>query len=386
MRKLLLLPVVALFVSSCSNIEDDEKISITRYSTCGVKNSDFTDYSENGLKSVTFKDKSFFWNQNETIYIWFFNGTKGQQSEFMKCCYDWQQHTNLKFVRATSLAKSSFRVSFEPRNVTSVVYNSDGTTITSSTTGVSHIGPYYRTGVDTCMHIYLGNTFNTDEFRSTVRHELGHALGFLHEHESPNATIKLNGGSYKYPKEIVDASEYDIYSIMHYQFFKEETEDKKSYPNNVDLSAQDIKSVSALYPQDGWKYLFDNSNRIQGCYRTDTKGDRIVLTAPLGKIFTSKRSGTVALKHYFHAGVKDNLYTISDEVKNVPGWECKGTIGYVYNTPGTDRIPVVRYYSSKFNNHKLYSSNCEKTFYYNGKDVDKFESYVREGVVMYLPK
>jgi len=57
--------------------------------------------------------------------------------------------------------------------------------------------------------------FSYERIRGIFRHEIGHVLGFRHEHVHPEATVDrelcpMEGG------EIVAITDYDRYSVMHY--------------------------------------------------------------------------------------------------------------------------------------------------------------------------
>lgn len=108
-----------------------------------------------------------------------------------------------------------------------------------------------------------------DEMRRTVLHELGHAYSFIHEHESPNATIPWNKPVvYAYYREtmgwdeaMVDAQvfsrmdktstlpgPYDRESIMHYMIAADMLTDPAFAVGwNTRLSAQDMTMAAAWY-------------------------------------------------------------------------------------------------------------------------------------------
>jgi len=111
--------------------------------------------------------------------------------------------------------------------------------------------------------------------RDTALHEIGHVLGFPHEHQNPRAGIVWDeekvyanlGGppnnwsreeTYwniirKIPANTVDGSGWDKNSIMHYQFAAGLIREPSEFQTNAlipvsGLSALDIKTVRELYP------------------------------------------------------------------------------------------------------------------------------------------
>ena len=121
----------------------------------------------------------------------------------------------------------------------------------------------------------FGWDLTTSYGRDTALHELGHVLGFPHEHQNPRAGIVWDEEKVyaslsappnnwsreqthwniirKIPANTVDGSDWDKNSIMHYQFaaglIKEPAEykDKALIPESG-LSDVDIKTIRLLYP------------------------------------------------------------------------------------------------------------------------------------------
>jgi hypothetical protein len=109
------------------------------------------------------------------------------------------------------------------------------------------------------------------EFERTTLHEFGHALGCIHEHQSPTEKLKWNvdavyaafGGPPnnwdratiesnildKYSHKGIHATVFDRHSIMLYQCPAELFLDHEGTPLNTKLSAKDKAYIARLYPR-----------------------------------------------------------------------------------------------------------------------------------------
>lgn len=106
------------------------------------------------------------------------------------------------------------------------------------------------------------------QLKSVILHEFGHTLGLLHEHMNPMSNIRWNKDMvYAYymqyqgwDKEMVDRQVFDRYSvtmtnksydpksIMHYPIPANFTTDGYTVGENYDLSDNDKKLITELYP------------------------------------------------------------------------------------------------------------------------------------------
>jgi len=116
-----------------------------------------------------------------------------------------------------------------------------------------------------------GSTMNFAWFSiDNVLHEFGHALGLVHEHQSPfgkpipwnkplvydyyETVSKLTKEEIdtniigRYSKTIVNGTDYDPKSIMLYSYPKILTTDFSGTSKNVRLSPYDVKYINSLYP------------------------------------------------------------------------------------------------------------------------------------------
>jgi hypothetical protein len=103
-----------------------------------------------------------------------------------------------------------------------------------------------------------------------VVHEFGHALGCIHEHQSPKEHLKWNKQAVyayfsgppnnwnkqtidhnillKYSPKGISATIFDPDSIMLYMFPAELFTDHKGTNNNTDLSNKDKAFIGQMYP------------------------------------------------------------------------------------------------------------------------------------------
>ncbi|CZR60734.1 uncharacterized protein PAC_10630 [Phialocephala subalpina] len=221
--------------------------------------------------------RNHLWGTGSNIRLTFLNGTPQQRQDVMGWIKEWEQHANINFVEVDQ-EKSDIRISFEIGGCWSYV----GTKALEIPKKDSTVG--------------LGITpWNTSaEVRRVVLHEFGHVLGCLHEHQSPHnpllfeekATCKYFADKHKwdeaaterdvlrmYKSEEVDATRYDIDSIMHYPFpnsIFSNTVD--AIPENYDLSETDKKKIGRLYP------FCSSSKKVQKGPATMRKSSRMQQT------------------------------------------------------------------------------------------------------------
>ncbi len=109
-----------------------------------------------------------------------------------------------------------------------------------------------------------------DEYERVVVHEFGHALGAIHEHQSPEATLDWNEAEVfrvfhgppnfwdraaidhnilrRYSREHTNSSTFDPDSIMLYAFPGELFKSGNGTRANRKLSAKDKKFIGQMYP------------------------------------------------------------------------------------------------------------------------------------------
>ncbi len=118
-----------------------------------------------------------------------------------------------------------------------------------------------------CLAILSGNSL-VNNFSITVKHEFGHALGAIHEHQRSDASFKwdeekviqyyednfnwprqktIDNILYRYMRETLNASKYDPLSIMCYVIPPDFINSGEPPKRNEVLSDQDKKFIAKIY-------------------------------------------------------------------------------------------------------------------------------------------
>lgn len=207
------------------------------------------------------------WKPGRTIRIRFLEGEKELQNKVRKFAQTWLQFANLKFDWvADDAPKAEIRISFK-RNLGS-----------KSAVGTDCLAPRYRDQSVSTMNLALTPEMSDDDIRRATLHEFGHALGAIHEHQSPAGGIKWNtkrvyedcaGPPNYWSKETTDRNiinpvnlevekgnfvwtKFDLLSIMIYPLKASWVlnNDGKSLPKTLKLSEKDKALVQEVYPAD----------------------------------------------------------------------------------------------------------------------------------------
>lgn len=189
------------------------------------------------------------WQNGRTLKIAFMGGTAASRKFVTTAAETLAQHANLKFAFTTNLSESELRVAFN-RQAGAWSY------IGTDALGIPKDKPTINLGWDD---------------QATATHELCHAIGMIHEHQSPAAGIPWNlaavyryyGGSpnfwdkatidnnviRKYNQdEITQFTQFDKTSIMLYPIPKEHVTDPAFATSwNSELSDADKGFLSEVY-------------------------------------------------------------------------------------------------------------------------------------------
>ncbi|MBN1146189.1 MAG: hypothetical protein JXA78_02960 [Anaerolineales bacterium] len=197
------------------------------------------------------------WKPGRSLRVCFLDGDPRVQEKVEEVAHTWEQHANIKFVFGDD-PDAEIRISF-----------------------IADPGSWSYLGTDALSRPKNEPTMNygwlqpdtpAEEFQRVVLHEFGHALGCIHEHQSPAGEIPWNkpavyrsyaGPPNFWPKEKVDVnffqkyaleitqfSEFDPQSIMLYPIPKEFTDGVFEVGWNKTLSQVDRDYVGTVYPFD----------------------------------------------------------------------------------------------------------------------------------------
>lgn len=198
---------------------------------------------------------SYMWEQNKKLQVYFMEGSEELINKTLEFANIWNEHCNVSFVRTKNRDKSHLRVAYKNTGCWSYIGNVALQINKSEPT----------------INLEISNLpSNEPEFKRIVLHEFGHALGLIHEHQSPPAEMKWKKSyvyryfyfRYGWNKQLVDTNLFDEYenynklystldkkSVMAYYLPKEFTENEMEFPLNYNLSKMDIDYIGKLYPK-----------------------------------------------------------------------------------------------------------------------------------------
>ncbi len=196
------------------------------------------------------------WNPGQTLSVRFLGGDPVVQDKVKKMARDWENYANIKF-DFISDGDADIRIAFEEDGSWSYI-GRDATDIPQNE-------PTMNFG-------WLKQGTLDEEYSRVVKHEFGHALGAIHEHQNPAGNIPWDKDAvYRYymgppnnwPKEEVDQNLFRRYnknitnytkldpqSIMLYPIPAEFTTNHQAIgSNNKDISEQDKTFIGEQYPK-----------------------------------------------------------------------------------------------------------------------------------------
>lgn len=198
-------------------------------------------------------DPKRFWAPGVTLRVCFLDGAAGLRQRVLAAASTWTDHANLTFAPTDDPA-AEIRVTFD--------------------LGVSQslVGTDCRTAKPGEPTMALALLAGSPDLSVTLhaRHEFGHALGLVHEHQNPAEGIQWNKDEVyramagppnhwdrptvdrnyfeRYGRDTYKFTEFDPDSVMLYAVPKAWTLDRRSFKTNSELSALDRTFIADAYP------------------------------------------------------------------------------------------------------------------------------------------
>ncbi|HYH99338.1 hypothetical protein [Hyalangium sp.] len=200
--------------------------------------------------------KGACWDPGSTLHVAFMGGDPRIREKVELVAQEWTLHANLK-LRFGDSPKAQIRIAFQPGGSWSYV----GTECLA----IPKDQPTMNLG-------WLEPDTEDEEYSRVVLHEFGHALGCIHEHQSPaagipwdeKAVIAYHAGPPNhwdetatrrnlietYSRKLTVSSEFDPESIMIYPIPKEFTQNGFEVGWKRRLSERDKSFIREMYPED----------------------------------------------------------------------------------------------------------------------------------------
>lgn len=220
---------------------------------------------EAAARAVSYKPKyGLYWSNGSTIRVKLIGGSAYMQDKVRQYAKEWTRHANLDFQFIT-YGQADIRVSF-------VQNGSSWSVIGKQALQVSQNQATMNFG-------WLNDRTPDYEFRRTILHEFGHALGLLHEHQNPSGGIPWDEEAVythyrqtqgwdaqttyanviqKASRNATQFSTYDPRSIMHYPVSGSLTNGQYRVGMNQELSTIDRAYIREVYPGQRWSTTPDN--------------------------------------------------------------------------------------------------------------------------------
>ncbi len=200
------------------------------------------------------------WPQGTTLRCRFLDGSDKMKKKVTAAAREWEKFADIK-LKFVAKGPAEVRISF---------YADDGSWSAIGRDALNTA--YFPLHQPTMNYGWLRDDTADSEYHRVVAHEFGHALGCIHEHQSPKFDRKWNVAAVmkyfqgppnywseediktnvleKYSPKGVSATQFDPKSIMLYSFDGVLFSDGKGPTNeNFDISAKDKAMIAKMYPR-----------------------------------------------------------------------------------------------------------------------------------------
>ena len=199
------------------------------------------------------------WPNASALKCRFLDGSPTQRKQVQEKAHMWEEFANVtfKFVKSSD---EQVRISFVADPGSWSALGTDAL-----------VRDYFPKHQPTMNFGWLRDDTPDQEWERVVVHEFGHALGAIHEHQSPKSALNWNTAEVyrsfsgppnnwskedidfnilqRYSREQANASKFDRKSIMLYAFPAALFTDNKGTESNTHLSPADKKFIAQTYPR-----------------------------------------------------------------------------------------------------------------------------------------
>jgi len=198
------------------------------------------------------------WENGRTLRCRFLDGSAQQKRQAEAKAHLWEQYANITFQFVRS-GDAEIRISFQADPGSWSAVGTDAL--------VERYFPRYQ---PTMNFGWLKDDTDDTEYERVVVHEFGHALGCIHEHQSPKAHLKWNKSEVyrvfsgppnywsrqeidqnillRYADRQMNSTQFDGDSIMLYHFPGQLFTDGRGTKTNTHLSQRDKAFIKQMYP------------------------------------------------------------------------------------------------------------------------------------------
>jgi serralysin len=198
------------------------------------------------------------WKPGQRLAVRFLEGSTRLQGRILDTAREWARYANLRLDKATRTEVAHIRITLQ-------LGQGSWSMIGSGSLLIPQRQPSMNFG-------WLTPSSDETTLRSVVLHEFGHALGAIHEHQSPAANIPWDKPAVyryyqgppnywtramvdqnlfaRYSSDITNFSAFDPASIMLYSIPEEHTRGTYSVGWNTSLSPTDMSFIATKYPAD----------------------------------------------------------------------------------------------------------------------------------------